>query len=332
MKRTTITLNSAAFTLVEMSIALVVLTIAGGLVYSTLMNSTTLMAKNLSLNSSNTLARAALDRIYSELNQANRLPTLVNDDGTTVTDTTESAAGIIFDRYVGGPFIVGNPGTGLAATATTFNLFYSTDPLASPPAPVANDVVIMDGSTRALVSSCSTPTSAFSAPTPTPAPTPGQMVTVTLQNNLGSYVNPPMSTGTAIPWSSNTQQTAHLVHRKAFVVVPVKGINGPPAELRMYPDAENLTAIISDPTKYVVLSREIGTMQRANSQYESSTATNYENKPFAIYTNAGTGTSFVSIAMRVEDQQFNKRLATQQSKEFNTFLRVDAVLRPRNVL
>lgn len=330
MKGTTTRFNSAAFTLVEISVALAVLTIVGGIAYSMLISSTTLLAKNLSLNSSNTLARAALDRMYSEMNQANRLPALVNEDGTVATDTSVPAAGIVFDRYMGGPYIVGNPGTGLSATATSFKLFYSTDPLANPPAPAANDVVIMDGSTRALVSSSSTPTSSFSAPTPSPAPTPGKMVTVTLQANLGTYTNPPVASGIAIPWSSTTQQTAYVIHRKAFVVVPVKGINGPPAELRMYPDAENLTSVINDPTRYIVLTREIGTKQRANSLFEAS-GTSYENKPFSIYTDSATGTNYVSIAMRVEDQQFNQRLATQQAKEFNTFLRVDTVLRPRNI-
>lgn len=331
MKRSALNSKPTGFSLVEISIALALLTIAGGLVYSTLMNSTTLLAKNLSLNSSNTMARTALDRMYAEMNQGTRLPTLVNDDGTPVADASQPAAGVIFDRYLGGPYIVGNPGSGLSATATSFKLFYSIDPLANPPVPVANDVVIMDGSTRALVDSSTTPTSTFSAPSPTPAPTPGKMVTVTLQDNLGSYTNPPMSTGTAIPWSSSTQQTAYVVHRKAFVVVPVNGIDGPPAELRLYPDAEKLTEIINDSTKYVVLTREIGTKQRDTSPFEKVAGTKYENKPFAIYNDPATGTSYVSIAMRVEDQQFNKRLATQQSKEFNTFLRVDTVLRPRNI-
>ena len=331
MRRTQLNRTTLGFSLAELCIAMAVLVVAGGVVYAMLMSSTTLLAKNLSLNSSNTLTRVALDRIYAELNQANRMPTLLDDTGTPVTDTSQPAAGIAFDRYIGGPYIVGNPGTGLPATATSFKLFYSIDPLANPPPPVVDDVVIMDGSTRALVFSCSAPTSSFSAPTPTPAPTPGKMVTVTLKDKIGNYAIPPVTSGTAIPWTSSTQQTAYVIHRKAFVVVPVNGINGPPAELRMYTNAENLPSVINDPTQYVVLSREIGTKQRANSPFEKSGATKYENKPFAIYTDSATGTSYVSIAMRVEDQQFNKRLATQQSKEFNTFLRVDAVLRPRNI-
>lgn len=145
------------------------------------------------------------------------------------------------------------------------------------------------------------------------------MVTVTLQNTLGSYTIPPITTGTAIPWSSNTQQTAYLMHRKAFVVVPVNGVNGPAAELRIYPDAETVTNY-NDPTKYVVLTREIGT-KTVNGLTEHT--------PFSLVTQ--NGATFLNIAMRVEDQQFNKRLATQQANEFNSFLRVDTMLRPRNI-
>lgn len=324
------------FTLVEISIAMVVLTIVGGIAYSVLMNSTTLLAKNVSLNSSNIIVRSALDRIYSEINQAYCFPTtnpaipkppglLINADGTPAP-SSEPAAGIIFDRYVGGPYIVGNPGTGLPATTTSFNLYYSWDPLANPPVPVANDVVIMDGSTRALVAASPAPVASttLTGPVPVPAPTPGKMVTVTLQNTLGTYTIP---AGTGISWSPTSQQTAYVLHRKAFVVVPVSGVSGR-AELRMYPNAEIVTNY-DDPTKYVVLTREIGTQTRTNSPFETGAGTRYENRPFSIYTS--NGASYLSIALRVEDQQFNKRLASQQAKEFNTFLRVDAMLRPRSM-
>jgi type II secretory pathway pseudopilin PulG len=315
MKRKPITVGLAGYTLVEICVSLAVLALVGGIAYSMLMSSTTLLAKNLSLNSSNIIVRTALDRIYAEVNQANRLPTLINADGT-VADSSLPAAGIVLDRYLGGPYIVGNPGTGLAATATSFNLFYSTDPLANPPVPVKNDVVIMDGSTRALVASSSTPSSAFASPAPSPTPSPGMMVTVTLQAALGTYTVPPVASGTAIPWGSGSQQTAYIVHRKAFVVVPVSGTN---AELRMYPNAETVTDY-NDSTQYVVLTREMGT-KTINGLLE--------NKPFSIVTQ--NGASFLNIAMRAENQEFNKRLATQQANEFNTFLRVDTMLRPRNI-
>ena len=176
-----------------------------------------------------------------------------------------------------------------------------------------NDVVIMDGSTRALVSSC-TVNSSMTAPLPSPTPSSGKMITVTLQNTLGTYTVPP---GNSVPWSSATQQTAYLIHRRAFIVVPVNG--NAAAELRLYPDVETVTNY-DDTAKYVVLSRTIGTKTVSGLS---------ENLPFSLVTQ--NGATFVNVAMRVEDQQFNRRLATQQTNEFNTFLRVDAMLRPKNI-
>jgi hypothetical protein len=320
MKRNITATKSAGYSLVEISIALLVFVVVGALVYAMLLASTSLLAKNLSVNSSNTLVRSTLDRIYSDINQANGAPILVNADGT-LTGSTAPAAGVLFDRYVGGPFIVGNPGSGLPWNTTSFKLYYSTDPMASPVTPVRNDVVVMDGVTRALVSSCSAPSGTYASPIPSPTPVAGKMVTVTLQNNLGTYTNPPVTSGTAIAWLSNVQQTAYVLHRKAFIVVPINGRG----ELRMYRDAETVTNF-NDPNSYVVLSSSVGTETKDAAP---------ENLPFSLVTQ--NGATFLSIAMRVEDQQFNNYLKsryipTNQAREFNTFLRVDAMMRPRNFL
>jgi type II secretory pathway pseudopilin PulG len=287
--------SAAAFSLVEIMISLVVLILVGGLAYSILIGATTLMAKNLSLNASSATLRAALDRLYSEVNQANGLPTLINADGSTAATASGPAAGIIFDRYEGGPYIVTNPGTsGLPSTATTFEMKSSTNPLASPPVPEKNDIVSMDqGNTRPLVQSCAVSTSGGL-----------QTLTVQLQAPIGK----------AIPWTTDVQKTAYVIHREAFVIVPGSGR----AELRYYGNAEALGPTnYNDTTTYVVLTRDIGTA-------------NGETTPFSIVTQSGT--SFLSIAMRVEDRQFNAYLATRQANEFNTFLRVDTMLRPRNFL
>ncbi len=308
MKRTVPRLCLTGYTFVEISIAIGVLMIVGGIAYSLLMNSATLLAKNLSLNQSNSILRSALDRIYSEVNQANGLPKLINADGTPLSGSGP-AAGIILDRYIGGPYVVSNvSGTGLAAGVTTLKITRSTNALAAP-TPSPNDVISMgDGSVRPVVK---TFTTATADPSPSPAPNPGQTLTVTLQNPLSA----------AIPWDSTVKQTATLLHRKAFVVVPVSGRG----ELRMYGNVENVTNY-SDPSGYVVLSREIGMQTQG---------TEDENKPFKIVSTdesgAVLGASFLRIAMRVEDQQFNKYLATQQAKSFNTFLRVDTLLRPRTI-
>ncbi len=314
MKRNVTAIQSAGYSLVEISIALLVFAALGMMVYAMLVGSSSLLAKNLSVNSSNTALRSTLDRIYSEINQANGTPVLLKADGTP-TGSTAPAAGVLFDHYVGGPFIVGNPGSGLPWNTTSFKLYYSTDPSASPATPVKDDVVVMDGVTRALVYSCSAP-SAYSSPIPSPTPVAGKMVTVTLKSNLGTFTNPPVTSGTAIGWLSNVQQTSYVLHRKAFIVVPTNGRN----EMRMYPDAETLTNV-NDPNVYVALSRAIGT------QTTNGVA---ENLPFSLVTQ--NGTTFLSVAMRVEDQEFNNYLKSKQTQEFNTFLRVDTMMRPRNFL
>jgi type II secretory pathway pseudopilin PulG len=285
----------AAFSLVEIMIGLVVLILVGGLAYAVLNSATTLMAKNISLNASSTTLRSALDRLYSEVNQANGLPRLLNADGSPAASPSEPAAGIVFDRYQGGPYIVTNPGTsGLISSTISFEMKSSTDPLASPPVPQKHDVVSMDqGNTRPLVQSCAIATSGGL-----------QTLTVQLQAPIGKD----------IPWTTDVQKTAYLVHRKAFIIVP----GGGRAELRFYGNAETLgPGNYNDTTTYTVLTRDIGTA-------------NDETTPFSIVTQ--NNASFLSIAMRVEDRQFNAYLAARQANEFNTFLRVDTMLRPRNFL
>jgi type II secretory pathway pseudopilin PulG len=285
----------AAFTLVELMIGLVVLMLLGGIAYSILINATTLMAKNISLNASSTTLRAALDRVYAEVNQANGLPTLVNADSSAAASASGPAAGVTLDRYIGGPYIVTNPGTsGLSSTATSFQMKCSTDPLASPVAPKINDVVSMDaGNTRPLVQSCASSTSGGL-----------QTLTVQLQGPIGKD----------IPWDTSVQKIAYVIHREAIIVAPANGR----AELRFYGNAEALdTSNCNNTSTYIVLTRDIGT------------ATG-EDTPFS-YVTQGT-TRFLNIAMRVEDRQFNAYLASRQAKEFNTFLRVDTMLRPRNFL
>src|ERR1700730_5413578 len=91
--------RSAGFTLADVCISLAVLAVVGSAGYSMLMSATTLLAKNVSINSSSIIVRRSLDRMFSEVNQANRLPTLINADGTAATGTGP-AAGILVDRYL----------------------------------------------------------------------------------------------------------------------------------------------------------------------------------------------------------------------------------------
>lgn len=295
---TTSSSKKSAFTLIELAVAAVILAVVAGIAYSLLMGATTLLAKNVSLNSSNTLLRASLDRIYSEVSQGNGMPTLINADGTPASGTGP-AAGIVFDRYLGGPYIVTPAGpNGLTAATKSVQLTFSTSPFASPPTPQNNDVVCIGDSTlRPLVSS-------FTASTPPGHPSPDlAAVTVNLQTKLGQDIQ----------WSSVVEEKAFLVHRKAIVVIPTNGRN----ELRLYSNVETSSNTRDLTTSYIVLNREIGTAIG-------------EDKPFSLVTE--NTVTYLAIDMHVEAQQFGKVLASRQAKQFNTFLEVDGRVRPRNFL
>ena len=286
-----------AYTLIEICVGLMILVLVGGIAYSILLNSSVLLAKNISLNSSTTTLGSAIDRINAEVSQANGMPSLINADGSAAT-AAGPAAGIVFDNYVGGPYVVTNPGgLGLVASASTFAMTFAPNAIGTLPLPKANDAVRFNGSTlRPLVNS-STPAVLGAFP---PAVQP---VTVTLKATLGQ----------AVTWSATFSQTAFLVHRRAIVVVQNNGRN----ELRLYPNVETITSTCDLTTSYLVLNNSIGTQ-------------NGENTPFTVVTQDGN--SFLSVSMRIEDQQYNKVLSKKQVQDSNTFLRVDTLIRPRNFL
>lgn len=282
------------FTLAEVMIGVTILAAVGIGCYSMLLSSSVLFAKNVSLNTSGTILRTAVDRMYNDINQAYGMPKLINVDGTAATDP--AAAGIAFDVYLGGPYVVTNPaGAGLPASSQSFSMkHYSADALTTQPLPGINDVVILDnGVTRPVVNSCTSVTSSNV-----------RTLTVNLKAALGSSVS----------WNASTTKTAALVHRKAYVLATVNGYG----ELRLYNDVEAVTDY-SNPANYIVFTREL-----------SGQVTNNENKPFSIVPDPLTGTNLLNIALRMENQEFNKSLSVKQSKEFNTFLQLDTRLRPRN--
>jgi type II secretory pathway pseudopilin PulG len=291
--------KAAAFTLIELAIATVLLTVVAAIAYSILAGSTTLLAKNISLNSSNTLLRRSLDRIYSEVSQANNMPKLINADGSAASGSGP-AAGIVFDRYLGGPYIVTGAGPkGLAASDKTVQLTFSTNDFASPPIPQTGDVIrIGDALVRALVSRAA----AISTPPGHSSPDLAT-VNVTLQAKLGEDIS----------WPSAAEEKALLLHRRAIVVVPVNGRN----ELRFYPSVETTDNTCDLTTSYIVLNREIGTGAG-------------EGVPFTLVTD--NTVTFLNIGMHVEAQQFAQVLSRRQAKQFNTFLEVNGRVRPRNFL
>jgi len=264
-------------------------TIVGVGIFNILNTGTMLSARNLALNMTSNALRNSLDRTEQLLQQADSMPTLIDTSGNA---TAGPAAGIRFDRFVGAPYVLSVPVTGLPATTTALTLQRSTDPLASPPVPVIGDIVRIDGEAATLrprVSGISTGT------------VDGllrQSMTTTLAASLGSAVT-----------GSSTTLTARLVRNVALIVMP----NGAKRELRYYPSYD-LTASLSDATKYTVLTDQVG--------MQSDDAT-----PFTLITNQTK--SFVNMSFRVRANKFDQRLLGKQSDQFNTFSRVDVQIRPK---
>ena len=126
----------------EVSIYFGIAVIISGVAYSFLRGAMTLYAKNMSIVRSHTNLRSVLDRLGNNLQQANSLPVLINTRGAVAA---APAAGLYYDRYLGDPYVVTNPGgAGLPSATMSVTITRSTVPLASPPIPVAGDAIMID--------------------------------------------------------------------------------------------------------------------------------------------------------------------------------------------
>ena len=292
MKRSRLSTSPAGFTLIEMMLAAGCTIAMGVAVFGFLNAGMYLTAKNLSLNMTSDQMRSALDRVEQILQQGDNNPTLIDTNGANVA--AGSSAGVKLDRFVGGPYVVTTTATGLAAGITSVVLTRSTNSAASPALPSAGDVIRFDGASTAIRPIVSTATVGS--------------IDGSLHQAVTVNFTAPLSA--AVSMSSTATMTAKLVRNVAFIVMT----NGANRELRYYPSLETTTNL-NDPTKYTVITTLIATTQAADAT------------PFSFIT-LGTET-FIDFALRVRSSEYDKRLATRQVDEFNTFSRVESFLRPK---
>ncbi len=278
--------------LLELTIYFGIAVIISGVAYSFLRGAMTLYAKNMSIVRSHTNLRSVLDRLGNNLQQANSLPVLINTNGTVAA---APAAGLYYDRYLGDPYVLTNPGgAGLPSSTTSVTITRSTVPLASPPIPVAGDAIMIDdpnGPVRALI--------ATSTPGTVDAITKRQPIALTLTNALG----------TTLIWSATEVRTAKLIHREAFLVVTV----GDKSEFRFFQNFEPLP-VLTNPANYTVISNQISILAG-------------ETTPFSIDT-IGTD-RIVRASLFARSTDFSTWLSNKQANEFNTFVRLNALLGSR---
>jgi len=97
-------------------------TVVGLAIFAVLHAGMLLAARNLAVNLTNNSMRGSLDRAEQILQQADTMPVLINTAGTPASGP---AAGVSFDSYLGGPYVVSAPPTGLPANTTVL----TRDPL-----------------------------------------------------------------------------------------------------------------------------------------------------------------------------------------------------------
>ena len=281
------TVGSRAFTLVEMLIGAALASGAGLAIFAVVHAAMLLAARNLSVNLTNTSVRGALDRAEQILQQADTLPVLI---GTSGTAAAAPAAGVSFDSYLGGPYVISAPPAGLPASTTVLTAIRSTHPFASPPLPRVGDILRISNTDPALRPRVA---AVFANP---PDAAQHQAVSVTLTAALG----------TPVTFVASTVLTGKFVRPAALLAMPAGGKR----ELRYYPLFESTTNL-SDPAKYVLLTDQVGMLP------EDAT-------PFSLTTTQGR--IFVGLSLRVRAGNFDQRLAGRQVGEFNTFSRVDSLL------
>ena len=97
-----------AFTLIEILVGAALSSVIAVAIFALMNAGMILSAKNLALNLTSNSMRSALDRVEHVVQMGDAMPVLINTSGATVSAGV--AAGIKFDRYVGGPFVI--PTTG----------------------------------------------------------------------------------------------------------------------------------------------------------------------------------------------------------------------------
>lgn len=117
--------RSRGYTLVEMSVAMGIALLVGGMVFLVLNTGMVLYAKNTAVNSAHQQARSGVDQMLSNLHSSVSIPELVDTSLNAVSELGSdgkpaSAAGISYQTFNAGPFpVVANA----AATDTSITLY-----------------------------------------------------------------------------------------------------------------------------------------------------------------------------------------------------------------
>jgi prepilin-type N-terminal cleavage/methylation domain-containing protein len=286
-------MNKHGFTLVELIVGAAVASIIAVAIFALMNAGVILSAKNLSLNLTSNSLRGALDRVEQAVQRGDSMPQLVDNNGAPVS--AGAAPGIKFDLYVGSPFIITAGAGGLPASTTTLTLTRSTNAIASPPPPRPGDVIVIANTSASLRPRIqSVTTGAVDAQLRQP-------FTITLDAPLGTAVVP----------TAGTILSSKLVRSVGFMVRPSNGCQ----ELRYY-DTFDTTTNYDDPTRYVLITDKLGDDAA-------------DTTPFSLAQIEGK--TFLNLSLRVRASDTDKGIRGRQRDSFNTYNRVETVVRPKTV-
>ncbi|MEQ1858615.1 MAG: hypothetical protein ABMA13_01620 [Chthoniobacteraceae bacterium] len=323
------TSREAGFTLVEMSMYMLIASLVVSLSLSFLMSGASLTTKNLNINRSHDDLRLAFDRLAHHLSAANNVATLIDSAGDTVSGpvtavtspmvgtVTGPAQGLKFDRVIGEPFVLESPQTAnnplaagtLASTITSVNVFYPKHSLThvahltptAAAASVANEgyiilIPLLNGTfARARITSIGARNSSHA-------------VWHKVQLNFAAPL------GQTVTWAANQPQVVKIVRSEAFLVMRMNaGTSTERCELRYYKGFDPMP-VLTDASKYTVLCDQIGIRTG-------------EDKPFSVADY--NGDRLVQSTLRVRERNSTQWIGSDVNESFYTYFQLHVNLPSR---
>lgn len=116
--------KAAAFSLIEIMVALAVVGVAGAGVFEVLRTGLILSGKNTAINLSHSESRNGLLRLQQDLSSAVSTPELTDSGGNILSSGTARgpAAGVSFQAYAGGPFCLYPSSASVSSSATSIQI------------------------------------------------------------------------------------------------------------------------------------------------------------------------------------------------------------------
>lgn len=283
MKTKTSHAGQAGFTLIELSIYMLLVAVLSAVAFSFLLSGSTLATKNSNLNRSHEDLRLAFDRMAHQVASANNVATLIDTAGAAVTSPvvnittpmvgtlTGPAAGFKFDQVVAEPYVLQAPGDttndplaagSIPSTATSINVFYPKFALTHAAHLTNTPAVATDVSAQGLILLISQPDGSYirwqiaQVGVRDSSNAKWHKVPLTFSNQIGKQIT----------WSAKQPQMVKIVRNEAFLVMDLKDASGNNVldrnkniirELRYFKDFEPMPNL-NDASKYVVLCNQIG--------------------------------------------------------------------------